>query len=308
MTSRSNRTVPNALVALIVTVLLSSVAVAISPNRDESVQLLTHDVILDQLARDSRTQTTSPDVIEAMMKGLLHRGQAATRVAPYASAPPCRFHNNRAFHTLWNKVEGCHYDHHHGDNPHEVDDIFGTSLFSLMGGEISHPWQTFSTAGYENDLKHAGYFWHVRRDLQPQPGQDRHPRQNAYIKAFRVLVHQHPSGRDAAVRFHSGVFEALVADVETGQEGYIQIPGMWVDFGHLLVDGKKAIDVGTTAEPGRHKQHHSYGTPQIIWYGASESTHTPDAPRPHSSRVRVDFHLDSRRVGLHVGRRSVSDR
>jgi len=49
-----------------------------------------------------------------------------------------------------------------------------------------------------------------------------------------------------------------------------------VDFGHLLVDGVRTLDVGTEAEPGRHKQHSSHGVPQIIWYGASRATHVPD--------------------------------
>jgi len=195
---------------------------------------------------------------------------ASAQIAPYASAPACPTHDVRAFHTLWNSELGCHYDHHHGDNPHALDDIFGTSLYDMMGGEISHPWQTFSPAGYENDVKHGGYFWHVRSGLTPQAGQ------TTYIKAFRLLVHQHPTGMDAAVRFHSGVFEAVVVDA-TGVEGYIQIPGMWIDFGHLLVDGTKVLDVGQEAEPGRHKQHKSAGTASIIWYGATEATHTPDA-------------------------------
>jgi hypothetical protein len=200
---------------------------------------------------------------------LLVATPAAAQVEPYPAAPPCPSHDNRAWHGLWDAQRGCHYDHQHGDNPHEVDDLFGTSLFRLMGGEISHPWQTFSTAGYENDLKHAGYFWHVRRDLPPQRNQ------TIWIRAFRLLVHQHPSGRDAPVRFHSGVFEAITTDLE-GNDGYIQIPGMWVDFGHLLVDGQRVLDVGQEAEPGRHKQHGSQGTPQIIWYGANQATHTPD--------------------------------
>lgn len=193
--------------------------------------------------------------------------RAAQPIAPYPTAPLCPTHDTRAWHGLWNAVDGCHYDHQHGDDPKAVNDLFGTSLFDLMGGEVSHPWQTFSAAGYENDLKHAGYFWHVRRDLPPAPGQV-----GPWIRAFRLLVHQHPTGRDAAVRFHSGVFEALMSD-----GGRIQIPGMWVDFGHLLVDGVRVIDEGLTAEPGRHKQHGSSGAPQIIWYGASEATHTPDA-------------------------------
>jgi len=218
-----------------------------------------------------RSIQTVPIVLAALVAIPLLSGVAFAQTEPYPSAPACAFHNDRAFHALWNSAEGCHYDHHHGDDPHVVDDIFGTSLFDLMGGEISHPWQTFSAAGKENDLKHAGYFWHVRRGLQPEPGQ------RAYIKAFRVLVHQHPSGRDAEVRFHSGAMEALVIDARTGERGTIQIPGMWIDFGHLLVDGAKLEDVGLTAEPGRHKQHHSFGAPQIIWYGATEATHTPDS-------------------------------
>jgi hypothetical protein len=184
-------------------------------------------------------------------------------VAPYPDAPPCDSHDNRAYHGLWDGLRGCHHDHHHGDDPHATDDLFGTSLFSLMGGEISHPWQTFSDLGQENDLKHAGYFWHVRRDL---PCVDR-----GCVTAFRVLVHQHPTGRDAAVRYHSGVIEANVLDVDTGRPGYIQVPGMWLDFGDLLVDGVPVIDV--PGNGNRHKQHGSVQpgtTPQIIWSGASQ--------------------------------------
>lgn len=259
----STYTARRASAVTLATLLLSGVAIATTP-----VQPTTGHTIADPLAGPHpapRTGTALPGTTVAEW------GQrTGVAFTPYESAPACPTHNNRVFHTLWNPVDGCHYDHHHGDNPHELDSLFGTSLYSLMGGEISHPWQTFSDAGPENTLKHAGYFWHVRRDLQPAPGQA------GYIKAFRLLVHQHPSGRDAEVRFHSGVFEGLVVDTATGAEGYIQIPGMWIDFGHLLIDGRRVLDVGMEAEPGRHKQHVSSGTPQIIWYGASRATETPD--------------------------------
>lgn len=186
-------------------------------------------------------------------------------IAPFPEAPLCAIHDVRAYHGLWDAALGCHYNHHHGDDPRVTDDLFGPSLFSLMGGEISHPWQTFSDAGYENDLKHAGYFWHVRRDL-PCPSR-------GCITDFRVLVHQHPSGRDAAVRYHSAVFEANVLDRQTGRPGYIQVPGMWVDFGDLHIDGVPVLDV--PGNGNRHKQHTSAtrgATPQIIWYGASQQT------------------------------------
>jgi hypothetical protein len=183
--------------------------------------------------------------------------------APYAAAPLCDDHDKRTYHGLWNAAKRCHYDHHHGDNPRAVDDLFGTSLFSLLGGEVSHPWQTYSEAGYENDLKHAGYFWHVRRDM-PCEGR-------GCVTSFRVLVHQHPTGRDAAVRHHSGVVEANVLDTETGRPGYVQVPGVWLDFGDLLVDGATVLDV--EGNGNRHKQHSSAQSgsqPQLIWYGASQ--------------------------------------
>lgn len=217
---------------------------------------------------------------------LLASTSAFAQTAPFAGAPLCPTHNNRAWHGLWDASRGCHYNHQHGDNPHDVDDLFGTSLFGLMGGEISHPWQTFNAEGFENNLKHAGYFWHVRRNLPPQDGQ------TSWISAFRILVHQHPTGRDAPVRFHSGVFEAITTDT-SGERGYIQIPGMWIDFGHLLVNGQTVLDVGQDAEPGRHKQHVDSGTPQIIWYGASRATADPDR------RGRVDRGFVSVSTSVH---------
>ena len=186
--------------------------------------------------------------------------RVSAQVAPFPEAPLCPSHDNRTWHSLWDASRGCHYDHQHGDNPHEVDDLFGTSLYGLMGGEISHPWQTFSPAGYENDVKHAGYFWHVRRNIPAAPGQ------TTYLTAFRVLVHQHPTGRDAAVRFHSGVIEAI-----TNDGGSIQIPGAWVDFGDLIIDGVLPPAIDEPNNGNRHKQHSNGPGTNIIWYGATQT-------------------------------------
>jgi hypothetical protein len=202
---------------------------------------------------------------------------AAAQVQPYPTAPTCPTHNNRAWHGLWDAQRGCHYNHHHGDNPHEVDGVFGTTLFGIMGGEVSHPWQTFNADGYENDLKHAGYFWHVRRNLPCES--------DGCITDFRILVHQHPTGRDAPVRFHSGVLEAAVLDRQTGLTGSIRVPGLWIDFGDLLVDGNLTLDVAGNGN--RHKQHHSSGTPQIIWYGASQAD---NAGRQGFVRISTSVH------------------
>jgi len=72
-------------------------------------------------------------------------------VEPYADAPACPSHDDRAFHALWDAERGCHYDHEHGDNPHDVDHIFGTEFYDWAGGEISYPWQTPDENGRRRD-------------------------------------------------------------------------------------------------------------------------------------------------------------
>jgi hypothetical protein len=187
--------------------------------------------------------------------------------APYPGAPLCPSHDPRVYHSLWDSARGCHYDHHHGDDPHALDDLLGTDLFAKMGGEISYPWQTSSQAGLENDLKHAGYFWHVRRDIPcdgvPSP----------CISAFRVLVHQHPTDRDATVQYHSYAFEFRTSD------GGYGLFGGWADFGDLHApEGTVVLNVPDNHDSyrgggaGRHKQHAVEGgprAPSFIWYGAS---------------------------------------
>ena len=190
----------------------------------------------------------------------------ATPIAPFASAPKCTEHDVRAFHTLWNEQLGCHYDHHHGDNPHDVDDVLGTDYYAIAGGEISYPWQTLGADGTqpENDYKHAGYFWHVRRDMPCDT--------TPCITAFRVLVHQHQTGRDATVRYHSYVMEAATSD-----GGYFLFGG-WADFGDLhspegtiIVNVPDNHDSFACGGAGRHKQHSPPGGPNHeIWYGASQ--------------------------------------
>lgn len=191
---------------------------------------------------------------------------AVAGVAPFPGAPLCGGHNNRAYHGLWNEFDACHFDHQHGDNPHDLDAVLGTDLYTRMGGEISYPWMTFSAAGQENDLKHAGYIWHVRTGIPcegvPSP----------CITDFRALVHQH-SVLDSAVQYHSYVFEAATSD-----GGYVFFGG-WVDFGDLhvpegniVVNAPDNHDSTACTGAGRHKQHQAGGAPQIIWYGASRQT------------------------------------
>ena len=61
------------------------------------------------------------------------------QIEPYPDAPACASHDDRAYHSLWDAERGCHYDHQHGDDPHELDYKLGTDIYGLMGGEISYP-------------------------------------------------------------------------------------------------------------------------------------------------------------------------
>ncbi len=86
--------------------------------------------------------------------------------APYPEAPLCAdsggLHNNGLFHTLWDSVRGCHYDHEHGRNPFtpEVAAAFpGFDLYALLGNvQIGH---TNPSSPMENTHKHTGFKWDV---------------------------------------------------------------------------------------------------------------------------------------------------
>jgi hypothetical protein len=85
---------------------------------------------------------------------------------PYPSAPLC-VHTTDKFHTLWDPVVGCHYDHEHGDNPFTSDlanafprSIVGNDLRGFLGGvEIAH---TNHSGPAENTTKHGGFKWQAQ--------------------------------------------------------------------------------------------------------------------------------------------------
>jgi len=158
---------------------------------------------------------------------------------PYPEAPLCPDHDPRTYHALWDSARGCHYDHHHGDDPHAVDDIFGSEYYAWAGGSISYPWQTVNTQTgcLENDCKHNGYIWLVRRD---QPCQSAYT--NGCVVAFRALVHAMPSAHDTSVRYHSAWLEALVCREDDPSVCGIFRSGGWQDTGDLSLDRARVID------------------------------------------------------------------
>ena len=146
------------------------------------------------------------------------------------------------WHSLVNVEKKCHYNHQHNDDPNYVNDIFGVpgAWFGSPGMEISYPWQTFKavTANepntthmanhqMENDLKHEGYIWVVRRD-QPCPNGN-------CVTDFRVQVHAVMGAADMPVRFHSYSLEARVCLQATNPAscGIVRYGG-WMDMGKLV--------------------------------------------------------------------------
>jgi hypothetical protein len=161
-------------------------------------------------------------------------------------------HDPNVWHTIVNVERGCHYDHHHGDDPGYVNDIFGTpgEWFGMAGKSVSYPWQTFRSDDMyggntqaiaerrmENDLKHEGYLWFVRRD-QPCP--------NGYcITDFRLQTHAIFGAHDAPVRYHSYSFEARVcADAARPETCGIVRVGGWVNTGRLFLTNADDIGCG----------------------------------------------------------------
>ena len=193
---------------------------------------------------------------------------------------------------MWNDRLGCHYNHEHKHNPHEVDDIFGPPGAWFGGDEISYPWQTFAGANgnapqwsgnpadLENVAKHAGYGWIVRRDIPPHGG-------DAWIKDFRLQYHAISAPPGTLTRFHSFSLEAQICD-RNEQCGLIRRGG-WLDFGNLQVSraGVVALDGEADAvdDQARRRVHFFYEQPaqrakavnkaEFFWYGRNQPTNPP---------------------------------
>jgi hypothetical protein len=154
-------------------------------------------------------------------------------------------HDTTRWHTLLNYADDdlpggpCHFDHHHGDNPHAVNDIFGTpgAWFMRTGQSISYPWQTYPAQRasdppgmypglLENEYKHEGYMWVVRRNQACSGG--------ACVTDFRLQHHFH-GNLDGGVGMHSASFEGRVCDDASRPEtcGIVRTGG-WLDYGHLI--------------------------------------------------------------------------
>lgn len=157
-----------------------------------------------------------------------HPSQQERTVAPYLDAPPCTEHDPIAWHGVWDFERGCHYAHTHNADPAQLDMLFGP-VGAVYGGQtISYPWQT----PHENEHKHEGYKWEVRR----VEGCMTNSRGDNCIGAFRLLFHV-VGLFGANFRTHSFWIEAQVCDSMQETCGIVKTGG-WADFGILCVPYK----------------------------------------------------------------------
>jgi hypothetical protein len=179
--------------------------------------------------------------------------KAAVAANPDSYAP-CPTHDPTKWHPLVDPVRNCRYDHHHGDDPSYVNDIFGEAgaWFGKPGQSISYPWQTFvippdqgrmfvntNPAEQENSYKHEGYAWVVRRNQdcptkQPSSSNPFLTAMGACVTDFRVQYHFHGM-MDIPVRFHSTSAEMrLCINKSDPSSCGIYRTGGWIDMGRLF--------------------------------------------------------------------------
>ena len=184
-------------------------------------------------------------------------------VEPFASAPACPTHDDRAYHGIWDEERGCHYNHSHGDDPHSVDHIFGTDFYSWAGGEISYPWET----PRENELKHAAYNWFVRvEDDCFSEFED------GCVRAFRAQAHGVGAVQGDVVPFHSAWMEALVCSEARPDECGIIRGGGWQGPADLIIDGSRVLDREDSANRFFLSYYHTGDGQFTTWYNGVRSS------------------------------------
>lgn len=220
---------------------------------------------LNILVTESGMSSTTPTVAPTGIGGGIPSPTPIRRsVEPYAEAPSCEelgvLHDTRLWHGIWNYDYGCHWDHEHKQNPHDMDYLFGTDLYTWFGSnegrlaEISYPWQTFTGAGAnseayipgthtENQSKHQGYHWLYFRDRVDQEHvQGALLLGSQVITDARVIYHQVGGQVGALTRFHSVYLQARACapdSVESASQGTttsgcgIYSGGGWLDLGRL---------------------------------------------------------------------------
>ena len=165
---------------------------------------------------------------------------AGDLIQPFAGAPMCEdvgvLHDNNTWHGVWDYTYGCKWDHDHKADLHVADGVFGTSIFDLIGGDMSAPWQTFAGANdafqtyvegtcTENSCKHEGYggFVILNRGDVVDRDDTLILNRTAFIVHARGIYHAVGGNLGANTRFHSLTYEGIACDaavtLEVGPDG-----------------------------------------------------------------------------------------
>lgn len=184
---------------------------------------------------------------------------------PSSSVPLCADHDPTAWHGLYDAAKNCHYSHEHKQDPNAVNDIFGPVGALYTGQEISYPWQTFSAAGTENEMKHGGYGWLVSRDMGCSSAFA-----DGCLTDFRVQYHAIMAAAGAVTRFHSFWLEARgCLESNPSRCGIIRTGG-WADYGRLEIDGQTVAlpNDPSGSVSGRRIHYYNTGSSNYgTWYG-----------------------------------------
>lgn len=150
--------------------------------------------------------------------------------------PLCENHDVNSYHALINEKDKCHFDHQHGDNPNNADDIFGkwkfgenTISYPHASSPIENMYNTYIMSNtVDLKKKHAGYFYLVDKNIPLSPVD----RPNWYapvdnsVTDVRAQIHFWNEG-DTKVRFHSSYYEIRVQNRITGKYGIVKVGGLF---------------------------------------------------------------------------------
>lgn len=151
------------------------------------------------------------------------------RIASYPDAPLCadsgEAHDNSLFHTLWDDIRGCHYDHEHGQDPFTPDvaaTFPGLDLRALIGGVgVGH---TNPSSPMENTHKHGGFKWDVTlsHSIRCSAG-------DGYPTGVDAMVIQYHAFGDYSIEFESRTHSAvgLLRQCQVGNP---------TDYGYVFVN------------------------------------------------------------------------
>lgn len=162
-------------------------------------------------------------------------------IAPYPSAPLCPdwgdLHDTEQFHTIWDSVRGCHFDHEHGTDPYipAVAAKFpGFNLLALNCGREVNNCSPSSPIENTWDGKHTGF----KIDVNLSSYLGCAGFEGAAIGVDAAVIGYHTFGdysREIIGRNHSAYILARQCKVGSpGDYGYVYVPTLQ-DYGQRTI-------------------------------------------------------------------------